>query len=686
VLDRPVRKPAAHLPPPLFWLALRRAFDASPLLRGEVQLPTVDDLRLRAALSFLFPDDPGLWTEAEHAQGLAMEDPLDASFVLFAVLRSVPSVASSTVWPPPAKSLKGLTDAQLEEVSSLVRDEKLLVQKRRRAEAKRASVDVRPLLEAVTGPDALQTLALVTPSEALLEQVLGLPTPTDRAESVLRDSFLQGWARELQPSGPPREAPWRSPWSTRNTKREVLEPPAGPRAPAGEWERTWLAPKRVPAEARIAWQALQSSEDVDPWDVSQVLPLGPVVLPKLRAWARREPALLVATTEIDDGGLDEALLLAWTSRRRQLALAVREFARRHPERAHAAAIRLCFSGLPKERAVGATALRSLERAATRELAALTVEQRAWVHQLLEARPELPARKPSLPEFIRLAALPPVVTRDGAQALDDGAVGELLAVMKATPLEDGAPLLSCVGPYSQDSLAEFAGCAFRQWLAAGAPPKEKWALTSLAHFPSEAWAAVVGSLCQQWAQGGFAARAADAVAVLGRMGHRVALTEVHRLATRIRTVGLKARARLAFDEAAARLGLTPPELEDRLFPEVSLPTGASLRLDDALKLVLERLGEKLPLSDDLRLAVKALKPTVARLERLMTEGPPLGALHFTETWGMHPVLQLVAQRVVWGVFRRSTVTRFLSMMGSACAPCIASNSRTKSSRWRRAGSR
>lgn len=42
--------------------------------------------------------------------------------------------------------------------------------------------------------------------------------------------------------------------------------------------------------------------------------------------------------------------------------------------------------------------------------------------------------------------------------------------------------------------------------------------------------------------------------------------------------------------------------------------------------------------------------LTRLERLMSEGPPLGALHFTETWAMHPVLHLVAQRVVWGVFR------------------------------------
>ena len=73
---------------------------------------------------------------------------------------------------------------------------------------------------------------------------------------------------------------------------------------------------------------MSQRSDVRPWEISFVLDLGPMVLPRVREWARREPSLLAATQEVDDGGLDEALLLAWNSRRVQLSLAAREFARR----------------------------------------------------------------------------------------------------------------------------------------------------------------------------------------------------------------------------------------------------------------------------------------------------------------------------------------------------------------------
>ncbi len=656
VLDHAARVSVAQLPPPAFWLSLRKALDQAPELRGEVleviHAAPVRDLRLRAALSFLAPGDASLWTPADHRAALALEDPVDAGFILFGLLRELPAVATAATWPPPTRLLKGLTDAQLEDLSVLLRDEKLLEQRRRRAEVRRAEVDVRPLLAAVTDRDALLTLGLVTPSPALLEQVVGSPAPDDPAEAILRDSFIQGWARELHREGPPRDAPWRSPWLERETPLvpRAKTPPPGPVAPPGMWESSWK-PTRVSPGVRAMWRALEPREDVRPWQLTEVLELGPVLLPRLRAWVRREPALLVALQDLDDGGLDEALVLAWSSRRRPLAMAAREFARRYPARANGAALRLCFSALPKERAIGAVALRALERGAAQELAALSAEQRAWIDGLLDARPELPARRPALPEFLRLAALPPVVTRDGLHALDDAALRELLSVMKTTPPEDGTPLLRCVAPYDTESLATFAGAVFRQWLAAGAPPREKWALFALGHHPSDAWATVVGALCQQWAQGGFPSRAQDGVAVLGHMGNRVALGEVHRLATRIRTVGLRSRARQAFQEAAARLGLSQYELEDRLVPDLALPVGTTLRLDGNLRPVLLRAGKSVPPSDELKRAVKAMKPAVLRLERLMIEGPPLGALHFTETWGMHPLLRPLAERVAWGIYRR-----------------------------------
>ena len=447
---------------------------------------------------------------------------------------------------------------------------------------------------------------------------------------------------------------WRSPW-TKPRRREVEAPPPGPPLVPGAWERSWtLHP--VPPDVQLAWNALRDRTDVRPWEVSFILALGPPVLPRLRAWARRDPTLLAACQEVDDGGLDEALLLAWHSRRVQLSLASREFARRFPSRAHHGAIRLCFSPNPKERSAGVVVLRALERDAARLIEALPPEQRAWIDAQLSASPPLPPRRPALPSFLRRASLPLVVSHDGAHALSDAELDELLAVFKAAPLEDSSALLQVTAGLSASSLEALCGALFRQWLAAGAPPKEKWALNALAHFPSDDWATVVGALCQQWAQGGFPARAQDAVAVLGRMGTRVALSEVHRLSTRIRTLALKSRARLAFHEAAARLGLSAEELEDRLVPDIGPLDGATLTLDASLRPVLARDGRELPVPEDVQRAAKSLKPALARLERVMCEGPAFGAFHFTETWGMHPLLRALAAQVVWGVFKAGAAPR------------------------------
>lgn len=651
VLDQAAKKPAAQLPPPTVWLALRRAFDAAPLLRVEARSVLVpeEDLRLRAAIAFLFPAEPGLWTEDDHRHGLALEDASDALFILFATLRDVPVAAASLTWPPAPKLLQSLPDAQLEEALTLIHDEQLASQRKQRESVKQAAHDVRPLLANVTAPDALSTLSLLTPTEALIAQAESFVDAAEPEELILRQSFLDGWRREVLPAAVPRDAPWTSPWSTGPRRKEATTPPPAPPILPGEWERHWKA-KPVPPEVQLAWNALRERTDVRPWEVSFVLAIGPPVLPRLRAWARREPALLAATPELDDGGLDEALLLAWNSRRVQLSLASREFARRFPGRAHQAAIRLCFSPVQKERAAGVIVLRALEREAAKALEALTPEQRAWVEGQLSASPPLPPRKPSLPEFLRLASLPLVTTHDGQHALSDEALEELLAVFKAAPPEDSSALLHLTAGLSTVSLENLCGALFRQWLAAGAPPKEKWALNALAHFPSDDWATVVGALCQQWAQGGFPARAQDAVAVLGRMGTRVALAEVHRLSTRIRTVALRARAKLAFHEAAARLGLSAEELEDRLVPEVGPLHGATLSLDAGLKPVLTRDGRELPVPESVKRAAKSLKPAVARLERVMCEGPAFGTFHFTETWGMHPLLRALAAKVLWGVFR------------------------------------
>ncbi|MFZ5444536.1 MAG: DUF4132 domain-containing protein [Myxococcota bacterium] len=654
VLDVAAHQSSARLPPPAFWLTLRRSLDAQPLLRREAEQladalapeaflarqpgARVDNLCLRAALAFLFPDAPARWRPEHRKEALALEDPVDVAFVLLALLRGLPQAAAATTWPPPVRALRGLPDAELEEVTELLRDEALLAQRRRRAELKRAELDVAPLLLAVSEPDALETLCQLAPTPALLEQALGLAPATDAVDRTLRDSVVHGWARELEPSSGSLTLALPEPIAR-------AEVPLPPPLPLPEPERP---PGRLRGELAELWNAVRAREEVYPEELEALLPLGPLILPKVREWARREPSLLAVTGDWEDVGLDEALMLAWNGRRRPLALAAREFARRHPERAAIAAARLCFSPVEKERELGRVALRALERSAARFVASLDAAHRQWLEQLLSRRAEVPSRLPKLPAFVRLAALPPVVSRGGDEELTPESLELLVRVMKATPADDGAALLALTAGLSPESLGALAGSLFRQWLGAGAPPKEKWALLSLGHFPSDPWARVVGELCVRWAQSGFPARAQDAVAVLGRMGSREALAQVHHVATKVRTAGLRARAREAFDEAAARLGLTAAELEDRLFPDVSVPAGASVVLD-GVKAVVMKEGRALKPTEELKRANKQLKAAFARLERVMCEGPGLGALHFTETWGMHPVLRVVAERVVWGLF-------------------------------------
>ena len=232
VLDRSGRKPAAQLPAPEFWLALRRAFDASPLLRTAAlnSNGAMDDVRVRAALSFVFPAERGLWTDDDHRQGLALEDPFDGTFILFATLRDVPAVAAATSWPPPPKWLSALPDAQLEEALTLMRDGGLASQRRKRESVKQAAQDVGPLLASITASEALSTLALLSPTEELIAQAEAFPAPAEPEEFILRRSFLEGWKRELRPPAVPRDAPWHSPWAAPR-RREAY--PASPRTGPG---------------------------------------------------------------------------------------------------------------------------------------------------------------------------------------------------------------------------------------------------------------------------------------------------------------------------------------------------------------------------------------------------------------------------------------------------------------------
>lgn len=729
VLERPTRKPSSTLPPPRFWLALRRALDAAPSSRPQAraiaEAADLSDLRLRAAVAFAVPDAP-LWTSAHHAEvrdALSFLDLVEAGLYLLGVLRDQPWAALQTDWPPPVRVVRGVPEDVLETALALVGDHRTLDKLARAREVAEAAADPAPLLDAPLEDDHLAVLSRVVPDaaaftlaaerlphlgdvEATLVRtivtgwVLTAPTAADdagaRSETVavLVDTLRRAALATL-PATLPLATPWDAPRAKRD-QREAPLPPALP--PRGQWVSRWspppfadddealasvrgrlttdafvFIPAGSPREAyELVFEAWKSGRAPDEYTFASVLEaLGPPALPAAAQWTKKSAQLLPAISFIDDAIFAPSWAMALSSRRRPVQEAARTWLDTYPRLGAHGVVTLLLSGDAAERAAGRQALRWLEPrhrdAFSATFAALDDAQRAWVDEVRSETPSLPARAPALPAFLVLDALPGVASRDGAARLDAAGVRGLLSLAKASTLDDAEPLLTAAAGLDPASLAAFAGAVFTAWLTAGGPPKERWALQLLAHFPDDTWARVLGGLCQAWALEGFSARAQDAVEVLSRMPSRVALMEVHRLSTKIRTNALRAKATLAFEDAAVRMGLSQEELEDRLVPDFGLAHGRALSdelevdLDDALKPVLRRGGVKvkaLPATASteaeacwaaVKKGAKQLKESAQRLERLMSEGRTLPATHFTEVWLMHPLLARIAERVAWAAF-------------------------------------
>jgi len=732
VLERPRRKPSSHLPQPDFWLALRKALDgparrAQPRARELALAADLSDLRLRAPVAFAVPDEVSLWTSEHQAQvrgELSILDPVEARLYLFGLLRAEPWAARVDAWPPPARALRSLPPDLLETALALAGDHRALQKLARAREFHAAAAAPGPLLAAPLEDDHLALLGHVAPDAQAITLALSKLAALAELEATLVRALATSWvlsapraAEEASAASPavastvdelrrtalahlPAVQAVTSPWSApRAKKSRRAEPPTPPTTTQGRWATQWLPPPSEPnAEAlrhvadslrrgrsvyflpgtpregfQLAWDAWRAAGAPDEPTLPQALEaLGPALLPDVARWAKSHPRLLPPVAFVDDGQLAPAWALALSTRRRPVQEAARAWLDAHPRLGAEGVLACLLSADEAERRAGRLALRWLEPrhpdAVAAALSALDEAQRAWVDEVRAEAPSLPAKPPALPDFADVAALPGLALRDGTARVDDDGRRTLLALAKASALDDAEPLLAAAARLSPDALAAFAGIVFTRWLCAGAPAKERWALQLLAHFPSDGWARVLGGLCHGWAQGGFPTRAQDAVEVLSRMASRVALLEVHRLSTKIRTPGLRTKAVQAFEDAALRTGLSQDELEDRLVPDFGLPNGRTLAddvevdLDAKLKPVLLRAGQvvkALPASasDDARAAwaavkkgASALKVSAARLERLMVDGRALPGLHFTEVWLMHPLLARIAGRVAWAAFR------------------------------------
>jgi hypothetical protein len=327
-----------------------------------------------------------------------------------------------------------------------------------------------------------------------------------------------------------------------------------------------------------------------------------------------------------------------------------------------------------QRALDALLLVRRQRPAalSRGLAHYAPEVRDAVEAVLERGVELPARKPTLPDFAQPERLPrPSSTTEAGHALQGEALADLVKLLKVTPL-GGATWVEDLRPlFTPASLCQLAHALVVGWLSAGAPPREKWALQSAALFPDDALATTLAELAAELAPRGLSARAQEMVEVLAAMQTRTSLKLVHDLSRKVRSKAFRARAELAFRTAAEKMGLTEDELAERLVPDFGLtPEGVlpggpwvlRLAVDGLKPRFVDQAGEvlkKLPVVDDAELASqhadlkksapKLLKEIAERLERRMATGRHMPVEHFLEVYLMHGLARPVAAHLVWGLY-------------------------------------
>jgi hypothetical protein len=158
-------------------------------------------------------------------------------------------------------------------------------------------------------------------------------------------------------------------------------------------------------------------------------------------------------------------------------------------------------------------------------------------------------------------------------------------------------------------------------------------------------------------------------MLAMMRSPTALSEIYELSTKVQSKALKARAETVFDTEAARLGLSPEDLADRIIPEVAVPTFGALtvRFDQHLHpSLVDAQGQPAQLPKDAdpedlaawaafkKVALSVGRNQLKRLELSLGEGRRMSLEHFTEVYVMHPLVRHLSSTLVWGAWRGSTL--------------------------------
>lgn len=312
-----------------------------------------------------------------------------------------------------------------------------------------------------------------------------------------------------------------------------------------------------------------------------------------------------------------------------------------------------------------------------------------VREILATDLLTPAALPPAPgAWLSVAALPRILLRDKEFTLPLDAVGHLVTMLAlSTPDQAYGGVALVRDACDRESLAEFGWALFEQWRAAGMPPKDAWALTSLGWLGNDETVRRLTPVIRAWPGQSAHQKAVAGLDVLGEIGTDVALLHLNGIATKVKFAGLKTRAREKIELVAANLGLTSAQLADRLVPDLGLDENGTLVLDYGPRRFVVGFDERLTpfvrdedgtprktlpkpgAHDDADLAPAAhqrfgaLKKDVRtlaageliRLEHAMVTGRRWRAGDFRTFLVGHPLLIHVVRRLVWGVFDGDTMT-------------------------------
>lgn len=231
------------------------------------------------------------------------------------------------------------------------------------------------------------------------------------------------------------------------------------------------------------------------------------------------------------------------------------------------------------------------------------------------------------------------------------------------------------------LAVYMNELLDRWLAAGGEAKKRWVVYAAAIHGDGAVIRKLQHQIRQWARHSRSVLAAEAVQALALSPQPLALPTVDGIARKSGSGKVRAAAAGALRDAAARLGLTPEELEDKLTPDLGFDGHMERRFDygnrsftvtltPALEVeVCDQTGKKLKnmpapgvrdqaeqaavAYEDYKEMKKQLKTVAAGQRQRLERALATGRLWSAETWrGLFvdsPVMHMFAMGLIWGVY-------------------------------------